>query len=63
MPVVFYISGHGLGHASRDIEVMRALLARRPDLPIVVRTSAPRWLFERTAPAVVDCSPSKPTRG
>ena len=24
--VVFYISGHGFGHASRDIEVINALL-------------------------------------
>lgn len=45
----FYISGHGFGHTSREIEVINALGARRPDLTIVVRTSAPRWLFERTA--------------
>ena len=50
MPAVFfYISGHGFGHASRQIEVINALGARRPDLAIVVRTSAPRWLFDRTA--------------
>ncbi len=47
--VFFYISGHGFGHASRQIEVINALGARRPDLAIVVRTSAPRWLFDRTA--------------
>jgi hypothetical protein len=45
----FYISGHGFGHASREIEAINALGARRPDLTIVVRTSAPRWLFDRTA--------------
>jgi hypothetical protein len=44
--VVFYVSGHGFGHASRDIEVINALLARRPDLDIVVRTTAARWLIE-----------------
>ncbi len=49
MPAAFfYISGHGFGHASREIEVINALGARRPDLTIVVRTSAPRWLFNRT---------------
>ena len=48
MTVVFYISGHGFGHASRDIEVINALLARRQDLRVVVRTTAARWLFERT---------------
>jgi L-arabinokinase len=47
--VAFYISGHGFGHASRQIELINALGALRPDLSIVVRTSAPRWLFDRTA--------------
>lgn len=48
--IVFYISGHGFGHASRDVEVLNALLDRRPDLAerIVIRTPAPRWLFDRT---------------
>ena len=45
--VVFYISGHGFGHASRQIEVINALTAIRPEVRIVVRTSAPRWLFDR----------------
>lgn len=47
--VAFFISGHGFGHASRQIEVINALAAREPGLRIVVRTSAPRWLFDRTA--------------
>jgi L-arabinokinase len=47
--VAFYISGHGFGHASRQVELINALGARRPDLSIVVRTSAPAWLFDRTA--------------
>ena len=46
--VVFSISGHGFGHAARDIEVINALLSQRDDLAIVVRTSAPRWLFDLT---------------
>src|SRR5512136_2293197 len=48
MTVVFYISGHGFGHASREIEIINALLARRPDLGVIVRTSARRWLFDLT---------------
>lgn len=48
MSIVFYISGHGFGHASRQIEVVNALFAQRPDLRIVIRTSAARWLFDRT---------------
>lgn len=49
MPAVaFYISGHGFGHASRQIEIINALGPRLPDdYRIVVRTGAPRWLFDR----------------
>jgi hypothetical protein len=50
--IVFYISGHGLGHASRDIEVIQAIRALRPDVRIVVRTAAPAWLFALNAPDV-----------
>jgi L-arabinokinase len=46
--VVFYISGHGFGHASRAIEVINALLARHPDTRIHVRTSVVRWLLDLT---------------
>ncbi len=52
--IVFYISGHGFGHASRDIEVINALAERAPDLRIQVRTAAPRWLFDLTARAPID---------
>jgi hypothetical protein len=47
-PLVYYISGHGFGHASRSIEVVNALLARAPDRPVHIRTAAPRWLFDLT---------------
>jgi len=46
--IVFYVSGHGCGHASRVIDVINAVLARRPDTRIGVRTAAPRWLFDLT---------------
>ena len=46
--IVFYVSGHGFGHASRVIEVINAILARRPETRIGVRTAAPRWLFDLT---------------
>ena len=55
--IVFYISGHGYGHASRQIAVIQALRARRADLRVVVRTSAPRWLFDRSLAAPVDVVP------
>jgi hypothetical protein len=55
----FYISGHGFGHASRQIEIINALAARRPDLAIVLRTTVARRLLERTIspPFVLDDRP------
>ena len=47
--VFFYISGHGFGHAVREIEVLDALGERFPELRLIIRTSAPRKLFEHTA--------------
>jgi hypothetical protein len=46
--VAFCISGHGFGHASRQVEVINAFGALRPDQPIHVFTRASRWLLERT---------------
>ena len=43
--VFFYVSGHGFGHASRQIEIINALPA---DIHVFVRTSSARWLFDRT---------------
>jgi hypothetical protein len=57
--LVFYISGHGFGHASRDIEVINALHAIAPDVRVVVRTSAPRWLFDLTLRAPVNWLPTE----
>ena len=57
--LVFYVSGHGFGHASRDIEVMNALHRAAPDVSIVVRTSAPRWLFDLTLNAPVTWLPAE----
>lgn len=48
MPAVaFYVSGHGYGHASRQIEIIRTLQQQRPDVRVVIRTAAPRWMFDR----------------
>ena len=49
MSVVYYISGHGFGHASRSIEIINALVDRRPDLRVIIRSSVAPWLVERTA--------------
>ena len=44
--IVFYISGHGFGHASRDVEVLNAVLRRRPSVPVVIRSAVPSWFLE-----------------
>lgn len=54
--IVFYISGHGFGHASRSIEVINAIFAQRPETRVGVRTSAPRWLFDLTVKGKVTFS-------
>ncbi len=46
--VFFYISGHGFGHTVRQIAVINALGTVSPGLEVVVRTSAPRRLFDQT---------------
>jgi hypothetical protein len=57
--VAFYISGHGFGHASRQIEITKAFARLRPEVGIVLRTTAPRWLFDRTmtTPFILDDRP------
>jgi hypothetical protein len=44
--VVFYVTGHGFGHASRVIEVINAAIATAAGIRIHVRTTAPRWFFD-----------------
>jgi hypothetical protein len=52
--IVFYISGHGFGHAARAIEVINILHERAPDLRLEIVTSAPPWLFDVTLRAPVE---------
>jgi UDP:flavonoid glycosyltransferase YjiC (YdhE family) len=46
--LVFYVSGHGFGHAARVIEIINAIRVRRADVRVIARTSAASWLFDRT---------------
>jgi hypothetical protein len=43
--VAFVVTAHGYGHASRQMEVIRTLLARRPDLDAAVFSAAPEAVF------------------
>jgi L-arabinokinase len=53
----FYITAHGFGHASRSLEVIRALHAQRPDVRILVRSAVPRWFLESAARAPIEIQP------
>ena len=44
--ILFYISGHGFGHACRVIEVIKALHKLEPTIYPIIKTSAPLWLFQ-----------------
>jgi hypothetical protein len=44
--IVFYVSGHGFGHSSRIVEVIRALQRLDPAASITVKTSAPKRLYD-----------------
>lgn len=46
--ILYYITGHGYGHAVRSHQVIRALANARDGLRIYVRTTAPQWLFHNT---------------
>ena len=46
-PIVFYVSGHGFGHASRVIELIHAIKQRQAERPVIVRTAVPAAPFLR----------------
>jgi len=46
--LAFYISGHGFGHASRQVEIINACARAMPRARIFIRSSASRLLFDRT---------------
>jgi len=48
MLLVFYISSHGFGHATRDTEVINEILSARPDTRIVIRSRVPQWFLEQS---------------
>lgn len=69
--VLFYVSGHGFGHATRSRAIMDALRQLRPDVPIHVRTRAPASIFPADVvltsveidPAVVESANSLTVEG
>lgn len=45
MKLAFYITGHGFGHATRAVSVMKALIQRFPGIHLYIRTLAPEQIF------------------
>jgi len=56
--ILYYVSGHGYGHATRASEIMRALATRSPETRIVVRTNAPSHLFAGIPTVSVQTTPN-----
>ena len=48
--ILFYISGHGFGHTTREIEVINALLHLNPEVHVFIKTDAPEWFFRLNLP-------------
>jgi len=46
MKILFYISGHGLGHAARVVAVMKALVSKAPTVHIYARTQVSSNVFD-----------------
>jgi L-arabinokinase len=61
--IAWYVSGHGFGHASRDIEVLNELGRQRPEIAVTIRTPAPRWIFDLTLTRPVDWRPRESDTG
>lgn len=43
MSVVAYVSGHGLGHAAREIQILRQL---PEEIPLIIKTTSPAWFWQ-----------------
>ncbi len=51
MPLLrYYMTGHGLGHASRSCQVLQALCARHPRIRREVVTDTPVWFLSANLP-------------
>ncbi|MDX9703027.1 MAG: hypothetical protein RBU23_08300 [Candidatus Auribacterota bacterium] len=44
--IVFYISGHGFGHATRNLAIIQAIQHKYIDVDVYIRSNAPEWIFK-----------------
>jgi L-arabinokinase len=59
LTLAFYVSGHGFGHASRQVEIINTVARRLPDTKFLIRSTAASWLLHRTlrVPFTLDARP------
>ena len=57
MSIVFYMSGHGFGHAARTTQVVNALARRAPSLVVRLRTDVPEWFLRSSLQVNADILP------
>jgi L-arabinokinase len=63
MCLVWYVSSHGLGHASRDVEVINEIGRKRRDVRLVVRTSVPASFVEQAAAVPIELQQAETDTG
>ncbi len=49
-PIIYYISSHGFGHGVRSCDIIRWLMTRRPDVPLIITTMLPEVFFRVRLP-------------
>lgn len=54
MRLLYYVSGHGYGHAVRAAEIIRVIAEQQPTWHLFVKTTAPKWLFDGVAPSQLE---------
>ena len=63
MLIVWYVSSHGFGHASRDVEVINEISRKRPDVRMVMRTMVPASFIEQSLTVPVEIQQAETDTG
>lgn len=61
--LLFYISGHGFGHAARSAEVINAVCRLDPGIRITLRTTVPDWFLRASIGAPFEIVPGEVDTG
>jgi len=55
--IAYYITAHGYGHGTRSCDIINALHAAAPDIPILVKTDLPPDFMKSRLPAAIKIIP------